>query len=217
MRKGSWIDRSLDPVDRLSEVMFGLLMTLTFTGTMSVALGAGQTVPSILLAAIGCNLAWGIVDGVMHLLTTAAERRRREVLFARVKAAPERARAGLVRDLLPEGSGTHLTDEEAGWLAEMMLREGARTPAPRLGREDYVAAAAVFVVMVTATFPPVLPFAILDDVHLAMRLSNAIAVAMLFGIGVGLDRYVDGGSRVMRGVVPLVGVALVVVTILLGG
>ncbi len=93
MREGNWIDRSLDPVDRLSEVMFGLLMTLTFTGTMSVALAEGQQVRSILFAALGCNLAWGIVDGVMHLLTTAAERGRRQVLVARLRRAPAGAKA----------------------------------------------------------------------------------------------------------------------------
>ena len=74
---GTQTDRwPLDPIDRQSEVMFGLLMTLTFTGTMSVALGAGATVREILMAALGSNIAWGIVDATVYLLTTAAERRR---------------------------------------------------------------------------------------------------------------------------------------------
>ncbi len=66
----------LDPIDRLSEVMFGLLMALTFTGTMSVSLGDGATVRDILLAAVGCNIAWGLVDAVVYLMTTATERGR---------------------------------------------------------------------------------------------------------------------------------------------
>jgi VIT1/CCC1 family predicted Fe2+/Mn2+ transporter len=217
MREGNWIDRSLDPVDRLSEVMFGLLMTLTFTGTMSVALAEGQQVRSILFAALGCNLAWGIVDGVMHLLTTAAERGRRQVLVARLRRAPAGAKAVLVRGLLPEGSGLHLSDAEAGWLAALVERAAGEDDAPRLTREDFLAAAAVFVVVVTATFPPVLPFLLVGDTHVAMRWSNGIAVLMLFGIGLGLDHYVEGGSRMMRWVVPLLGVVLVATTIALGG
>ncbi len=217
MRGESWISQSLDPVSRLSEVMFGLLMTLTFTGTMSVALGAGETVPSILFAALGCNIAWGIVDAVMHLLTTAAERGRQRVRLARLHRAGPEGKVALMREMMPDGTGRDLSDDEAMWLAQLVERARERTPVQRLGREDFVAAAAVFVVVVTATFPPILPFLFMDDVRLAIRVSNAIAVAMLFGIGLGLDRYVEGGSRVMRWVVPMVGVALVASTIALGG
>jgi VIT1/CCC1 family predicted Fe2+/Mn2+ transporter len=217
MREGNWIDRSLDPVDRLSEVMFGLLMALTFTGAMSVALAEGREVRGLLFAALGCNLAWGIVDGVMHLLTTAAERGRQQVLLDRLRRAPVAAKPGLVRALLPEGSGQHLTDEEAGWLARMIERAAGGPGRPRLQREDFIAAAAVCVVVVTATFPPVLPFILIQDGQVAMRWSNGIAVLMLFGIGLGLDRYVEGGSRLMRWVVPALGLVLVGTTIALGG
>lgn len=67
----------LDPIDRRSEVMFGLRMTLTFTGTMSVALGAGARVREMLMAALGCNIAWGLVDARVYLLKTATGRARR--------------------------------------------------------------------------------------------------------------------------------------------
>jgi hypothetical protein len=50
-----------------------------------------------------------------------------------------------------------------------------------------------------------------------MRISNAIALVMLFGIGVGLDRHVDDSSRVMRWAVPMIGAVLVATTIMLGG
>ena len=122
-----------------------------------------------------------------------------------------------MRGLVPEGSGRHLSDAEAGWLAALVERAAGEDDAPRLTREDFLAAAAVFVVVVTATFPPVLPFLLVGDTHVAMRWSNGIAVLMLFGIGLGLDRYVEGGSRMMRWVVPLLGVVLVATTIALGG
>jgi len=217
MRDESWIDRSLDPVSRLSEVMFGLLMTLTFTGTMSVALGAGETVLSILFAALGCNIAWGIVDAVMYLLTTGAERARQRVRLEKLHRASREGKVALVREMLPDGTGRDLSEEEALWLASLVDRGRQRAPVKHLGREDLQAAAAVFVVVVTATFPPILPFLFFEDVWQAMRWSNGIAVAMLFGIGLGLDRYVEGGSRVMRWTVPALGILLVVTTIALGG
>ena len=50
----------LDPVEHITEVVFGLLMAMTFTGTISVAT-ADQAAQerSMMIAALGCNLAWG--------------------------------------------------------------------------------------------------------------------------------------------------------------
>ena len=62
--------RVLDPVDRFSEIIFGLVMVLTFTGTIRVAESGREEVRELLLAALGCSLAWGIVDAVMYAITT---------------------------------------------------------------------------------------------------------------------------------------------------
>jgi VIT1/CCC1 family predicted Fe2+/Mn2+ transporter len=67
--------RVLDPIDRVSEIIFGLLMALSFTGSLSVATGHDE-IRTVLAAALGCNIAWGLVDGVMYLLATATERAR---------------------------------------------------------------------------------------------------------------------------------------------
>ena len=53
----------LDPIERISEVLFGLIMVLTFTGSLSVAEAGREDVRVMLLGALGCNLAWGIIDG----------------------------------------------------------------------------------------------------------------------------------------------------------
>jgi hypothetical protein len=64
-----------DPLERPSEGMSGRL-PLIFTGTMSVARGAGATVRETLLAPPGCNIALGIVDATVHLLTAASKSAR---------------------------------------------------------------------------------------------------------------------------------------------
>jgi VIT1/CCC1 family predicted Fe2+/Mn2+ transporter len=211
----NWVRRALDPISRLSEIMFGLLMTLTFTGTMSVSLGDGQTVNSILFAALGCNIAWGIVDAVMRLLTTAAENAKQRALVDRLRVGGTGERVAVARGVLPGNAGEQISEAEALTVAALIERSGPGEA--RLTREDFVAAAAVFVLVVLSTFPPVVPFIVMDDVWASMRVSNAIALVMLFAIGLGFDRYVDGGSRVMRWTVPLVGAALVASTIALGG
>ena len=62
-------NRFLDPIDRISELFFGLIMVLTSTGTLSV-LNAGRVeVKTMIMGALGCNLAWGIIDAGMSLLS----------------------------------------------------------------------------------------------------------------------------------------------------
>lgn len=205
----------LDPISRLSEIMFGLLMALTFTGTMSVAVAGGASVRSVLAAALGCNIAWGIVDAVMNVLTGITERNRDRALGIRIRqAAPEAARE-LLRAQVPDAAAGQLTEEE---LDGMVARMQSIPPPPmaRLAMGDLRIALAVFALVVVATFPPVLPFLLFDELHRAMRWSNAVAVASLFVIGWMLDREMGGGWR-MRVAVPLVGSVLVATTIALGG
>src|SRR5204863_8249826 len=66
--------RLLNPIDRISEILFGLIMALTFTCTISVIETERAEVKDLLIGAIGCNIAWGLVDAVMFLLMTITEK-----------------------------------------------------------------------------------------------------------------------------------------------
>ena len=68
--------RVLDPIDRISEVLFGLIMVLTFTGSLSVAEAGRDDVRTMLIGALGCNLAWGIIDAMLYLMGCLAEKGR---------------------------------------------------------------------------------------------------------------------------------------------
>lgn len=68
--------RVLDPVDRVSEIIFGLLMALSFTGSLSAATAGREEIRVVMLAALTCNVAWGLVDAVMYLVGVAVERSR---------------------------------------------------------------------------------------------------------------------------------------------
>src|SRR5204863_508677 len=47
--------RVLEPIERISEVLFGVIMVLTFTGSLSVAEAGREDVRTMLIGAIGCN------------------------------------------------------------------------------------------------------------------------------------------------------------------
>ena len=83
----------LDPIDRVSEIVFGVLMALSFTGALSVATAGRQEVRTMMFTALGCNLAWGLVDAVMCLIRTATERRRKVTLLARLRATQDKPEA----------------------------------------------------------------------------------------------------------------------------
>ena len=68
--------RVLDPSERIAEVLFGLIMVLTFTGSLSIAEAGRDDVRAMLIGALGCNIAWGVIDGVLYLMSALAEKGR---------------------------------------------------------------------------------------------------------------------------------------------
>ena len=208
----------LSPVDRVSEMLFGLFMALTFVGAVSVAESGDAQIHEMFIAALGCNLAWGLVDAVMYLVRTVTDRGRLLTLVRSVRDAPDAA-TGRV---LIEGS---LSRVAAGLVstAEIEAMRGrivalTDLPArPTLSRHDLTAALAIFLIVVAATFPVVLPFALIDDVGMAKNISRAIAVAMLFfgGSRSGAMRAMAAGRSdcMMAGL----GTALVIAINALGG
>src|SRR5215468_7841899 len=94
--------RVLEPIERISEVLFGLIMVLTFTCSFSVAESGKAEVRAMLLGALGCNLAWGIIDAIMYLMGSLADRARSIATLRAIRKAanPEQAQR-LIADALP--------------------------------------------------------------------------------------------------------------------
>lgn len=210
--------RALEPIDRITEVMFGLLMATTFTGSLSVATAGREDARLMLIAAFGCNLAWGLADAVIYLLRTWTERTRSRTLLARL-LADEKGQEGrqLIADALPARIG-EVVDENGLELLRVHLMRNGQQPLPaRLGLQDFKAALATFLLVVLATFPLVILFLVIAHTGTAIRVSNLVALIMLFLAGWLLARY-SGGRRVLTGVImSLVGVALILAIIALGG
>src|SRR5262249_60746318 len=95
--------RVLEPIDRISEVLFGLIMVLTATGTLSVVNAGKPEIKIMVLGALGCNLAWGIIDGGLYLLGRLEDHGRNLMMLRAVKQAqkPDAAQSAIA-DALPE-------------------------------------------------------------------------------------------------------------------
>ena len=99
---GKGRERLLDPIQRISEILFGLIMAVTIIGSLSIATTDRGEVRTVLVAALGCNLAWGLVDAVMYLLNTLTERSRNRALAARVRGMDAAEGRRVFAESLPE-------------------------------------------------------------------------------------------------------------------
>jgi VIT1/CCC1 family predicted Fe2+/Mn2+ transporter len=208
----------LDPTDRFSEVVFGVVMAMAFTGTVSVANAGEHDIHHLLYAAAGCNLAWGIVDAVMYVITSVADR---GWVYRLERAIGEAKDADAGRRIVAENLPGELAD-----ILPASALEGIRTavaeavrkaPRPRVARGDLAGALGVFSLVVLGTLPLTLPFAFLSDVALALRLSQGIGLAMLFLSGSALGHYAGFGTWRSGFTMLAIGVALVGLVIALGG
>jgi hypothetical protein len=210
--------RVLEPIDRVSEVLFGLIMVLTFTGSLSVAEAGREDVRTMLIGALGCNLAWGIIDAALYLMANLAERGRAVMTFHAVRSAADAQHAHrLIADALPPLLASILAPAELASLHERLKQLPEPPGHARLHREDWLGALGVFLLVFLSTFPVVIPFLVVPGAALALRISNAIAIAMLFITGFAYGRMTGRHPWIVAFSVVILGVALVGLTMALGG
>ena len=207
----------LDPIDRISEILFGLFMAVTIVGSLSIASAGQNEVRTVMAAALGCNIAWGLVDGFMHLVRTLTERNRDLALARKVLGTDTEAAHRLILEALPEHVAKITGPAELEGMRrrlmamEVPLSEGLRG-------EDYLAAAGIVLLVIAATFPVVVPFLVTRDARLAMDASRVTALAMLFIAGFALGRQAGHPHPSRTGLVmTLLGAALVLAVMALGG
>ena len=210
-------ERLLDPVDRISEILIGLIMAVTIVGSLSIAAAGKDEVRTVLFAALGCNLAWGLVDAVMYLVRTATERARNLTLARRIQDSEPEAAHVLMKRALPDQISAITGPEEIEGMRRRLLalpRKNQRTLGPR----DFAEAAAVFLLVVIATFPVVLPFMLVADLASAMQYARAITLTMLFMAGVALGRHAGHAQPFWMGLsMAVFGAVLIVAVMALGG
>jgi hypothetical protein len=208
----------LSPVDRVSEMLFGLFMALTFVGAVSVTEAGRDDIRAMLAAAIGCNLAWGLVDAVMYLVRTVADRGRLITLIKAVRTAPDPATGrSVIQGSLSKVAAGLVSETEVEAIRGRVVALATVPERPRLKLDDFLAALAVFLWVVVSTFPVVLPFVFFDDVGTAKNVSRGIALVLLFFGGLALGRYAGYGSWKVGLMMTGLGVAIVAAIQALGG
>lgn len=214
--------RWVDPTTSLGELLFGLIMTLTFT------LGAGIIIEDegregarqLLIAFVGCNIAWGIIDGALYLVGEVFGRGRLRRIGRLIRQSPTRTRAeALVADELDDVLNHVTTDAERADLYRRIVDNvHARPPtANKVTKDDVLGAIVSGLLVIVVSIPAAIPFVVMDDARLALRISNGILLALLFIIGWYWARYTLGKPWVAGLLFLIGGLLLVVAAIALGG
>jgi hypothetical protein len=203
---------------RISEVLFALIMVLTFTCSFSVAGAGREEVRELVIGAVGCNLAWGIIDAAFYLLGSFGVLGQGILKLRAVTQTANPADAHqIIADSLPPVIASVLSSTELEQMREKLRRLNDLPARPHLRRDDWVGAAAVFLIVVLTTLPVLAPFALIRGAKPALRTSNGIAIVMLFLTGYAFGRH--SGHRPLRMGLSMVilGAVLVAITVLLGG
>jgi VIT1/CCC1 family predicted Fe2+/Mn2+ transporter len=208
----------LEPNERIAEVLFGLIMVLTFTGSLSVADAGRDDVRTMLIGALGCNLAWGIIDGLFYLMGCLSEQGRdiRSLRALRKAASPDEAHR-VIADALPPMVAATLGPADYESMRQKLVQLPGPPSRPRLGKDEWLGALAVFLWVFLITFPVTIPFIFLDSLGRAMRLSNAIAIVLLFLTGYAFGRVAVYRPWLTGLAMVVLGSVLVAITIALGG
>jgi hypothetical protein len=214
-----FFNRYLDPDESLGELLFGLIMALTFTLGARL-LSEDIATRELVVGMIGCNIAWGVIDAVLYLIGSRFVRNQRVHFVRRLRAAKSEAEAlDAVRQQFGLEDEPPLRDDDRMAFHRvvhgMLTRAG--TEDARLRAADLQAAAAIIFLVALTAVPGVLPFLVLEDSLLALRTANAIQIVLLFLVGYRWALYSGANPwRVGFGIVVL-GVALVAVAVALGG
>lgn len=200
---------------------------MVLTCTLGASLLAGidrEGLRTTLLAALGCNIAWGIIDAALYVMGNAFVRRRNQLLMQAIRSAPDDATAlALVRDALEPKVGSHgrETDRERFYQSLRGIIAHDAPPSASLSSlftaDDFKSAVAVFVLVVVAALPSVVPFFLIGDPVLALRAANVVQVVLLFVVGFAWARSIGGSGWWTGTILMLSGVVLVGIAVVLGG
>ena len=218
MEGGPKIKLLLNPLDRAAEILFGLIMALSFTCSIGIATRGPAEVRQLVIGAIGCNLAWGIVDATMYLIGVLARKSRSKTIYDAVQNPSQTDKAkSYISEELPSALVAAIGTDGLEKIRNKLAAMPHESIDVRLNGGDVKQAIAIFFLIFISTFPVVIPFVLIDDTQLALRVSNVVAIVMMFFCGWEVAKYVGYNKWKMSLAIILIGIMLVAVTIALGG
>jgi VIT1/CCC1 family predicted Fe2+/Mn2+ transporter len=222
MRRAPHIHRFIDPGDALGEVMFGIIMTLTFTVGARYFMVHGEfDREELIVGAVGCNIAWGIIDAVLFIIGTLFFRSQRTRFYQSLRATADdkAALSAVAHQFGLEDEPLAIPAEDRAKLYESILAVArhAKPAAIRITKHDWTAAFLVFALVTLTAVPCVIPFLIIDNESIAITVSNGVQIALLFIAGYRWGSYTAVASWKVGLTVAALGFGMCMLAVVLGG
>lgn len=217
----------LDPIDRLAETIYSVLILLTFTLAFRIfnqspgVVVTSEYINELMVGAVLAILAWGVIDGIVYVLTEVFERGEKHRILWYIESAdtPEEAVEAVADELDFILEPITSEAQRQALYTEILDHLHDSQPQPvRLKREDLTGGAASVLVALLAVLPSLIPFLLFrNDPMLAIRISNIISFLVLFYSGYEWGKY-TGTNSIKTGLLLLaVGMLLVAIAIPFGG
>jgi VIT1/CCC1 family predicted Fe2+/Mn2+ transporter len=199
--ESAFLEDLIDPIDRLTESLFSILILLTFTMTSWIISRSGssehtltsENLFDLAIAALFTVIAYGVIDGVIYALLTMFGRGESHRLLQGIQAADSDQEAvGVIADNLDYMLEPITGDQERRLLYSHIL-DHLRNSQPReigLKREDITAGLTHILVAILVIIPPLFPLvAMRQDPGRAILASNLISFFLLFFVGYRWGKY----------------------------
>jgi hypothetical protein len=217
-------NKVLTPADRLSELLCAVLMALCIIAAARIGTWRDGEIFSsraIIFSAVGCNLAWGFIDGLLYIFSGILERGKQAKLVTSFKNGIEESAAKSAIEAELDGTIVDGLDAETRSQLTNMILSGlvnASPPSTRMTKDDFRGAIGIFALEFITAFMLVLPFFIFPAfAKFPYFLSNCIGLGMLFGIGCAWGKHTGRKIFISGLTMVLIGLVIFVLTMILGG
>lgn len=204
-----------------SEPMFGVIMVVCFTSVLRAFPDAtDKVVETILVSALFCCIAWGLVDGIFYAWEAHYLLEKKKKLQAWVQA-PKDPKKG--RELVEDDLGdtiVDLMDEKDKEQIYQIVEKNV--PGVDLGhvsiKEDIITVAIAFGLVVGSSIIVMLPFLWFSPLTTALKISNITGILLLFIMGYWREEDKRTSKKLITGgFTALVALIITLVTVYLGG
>lgn len=215
---------SLSEGDWLVEMKCAIIMVLAMLGYLRLALVGPDDLEfqkKMILIPLGAITAWGVIDGIMYVLLNLVQRGRQARLLSTIKSNKDQKTTRiLIEDNLSSSVIDALSKEEREKIYDEIIKSANNIVVKKpqwVTKKDLLVIFFTFVVVFSTGSVLVIPFLVLNDPVLSIRVADLVGIIMLFFIGYWWGK-VASRNKIRSAIgITLLGVGIVVITILLGG
>jgi hypothetical protein len=204
-----------------AEVMYAVIIAMTFTSTLRGHDDIYETLyQTIVYSALFCCIAWGVADGLFYAWERRHNIKTENEIIESSKSEHNEAAISLIREELDDTILRNLNKKNREELYQKLVKHLAEVGIREKpsARDSVNIILATFLISTIAGLIVVAPFLLMDDLSIALNISNMLGISLLFIIGYYRSHGQDRSAKLIIGLgTAAIGLIIAIITILLGG